>query len=218
MNFPPLYLFSGLGADERMFQFLRLRHPAPVVVQWVSPEPGATLAHYARQLLPQLPAATEPPVLVGLSFGGMVAQEIAKLIPVRKVILLSSLANTEELPGHYRVGGFLRLQKWLPFGLAQYCPAPGEWLFGARTAQEKQVFRAILRETDIDFLRWSLRAILEWRHRAEVSEKLVIIHGDRDKILPVPHYPHVQLIKGGEHLMVMRRAAEVSSLINAHLT
>ncbi|WP_066829409.1 alpha/beta fold hydrolase [Rufibacter ruber] len=217
MAFPPLYLLSGLGADERLFQFLRLQHPNPVVVKWVTPAPHATLAQYAQQVLPQIQDRSAPAVLIGLSFGGMVAQELAKLIPTQKVILLSSLAHTPQLPWYYRAGGLLRLQKWLPFQWAKSFPAPGEWLFGAKSPLEKQVFRSIIQDTDLDFLRWSLTAILGWQHRAEASEQLVIIHGTRDKILPVPLAPRVHLVEGGEHLMVMSRAAEISALLNQHL-
>ncbi len=211
-----MYLLSGLGADERLFRFLQLRHPNPIVIRWIKPFPNESLPAYSRRILAQITVDSEPPVLVGLSFGGMVAQEIAKLLPVKKVILLSSLADTSDLYWYYRLGGTLQLQKWLPFGLAKGWTGPGAWLFGAKTKEEKKIFEAIIRDTDIGFLRWALSAILRWRHKALPNE-VVIIHGDKDKILPVPQYPEVYLFKGGEHLIVMSHAAEVSRIINQFL-
>ncbi|WP_205503980.1 alpha/beta fold hydrolase [Rufibacter psychrotolerans] len=216
MTPPPLFLLSGLGADERLFQFLQLQHPNPVVIQWIAPLPNESLGAYAGRLLAQLGPIAEPPVLVGLSFGGMVAQELARRIPVRRVILLSSLANTGDLPWYYRAGGFLRLQHLVPFQLAKRWTAPTAWLFGAQTPAEKKILAAIVRDTDPAFLRWALTAILRWRHTAPVPNR-VIIHGDRDKILPVPHQAGVHVVQGGEHLMVMSRAAEVSALLNRYL-
>jgi len=42
---------------------------------------------------------TEPdPVLIGLSFGGIMCTEIAKQIPVEKIIIISSIKHSGELP------------------------------------------------------------------------------------------------------------------------
>jgi pimeloyl-ACP methyl ester carboxylesterase len=213
---PPLYLLSGLCADERLFQFLQLAHPNPRVLQWISPEPQENLVSYATKLIRQIEPGQEPPILVGLSFGGMVIQEIAKQIPVKRLILLSSLANTRELPLHYQIAGFLQMEKWVPLGLFKQWTAPANWIFGAHSKQEKRILQAIIQETDIPFLRWSLHQILHWRHQAS-TEGVLAIHGDADKILPVPAYPHLHVVKGGEHLMVMSKAIEVSHLINQYL-
>ncbi|MGV3539402.1 MAG: alpha/beta fold hydrolase [Rufibacter sp.] len=214
---PPIYLLSGLCADERLFQFLQLAHPHPKVLQWVPPLPQDIMATYATRLISQIEPGQEPPILIGLSFGGMMVQEMAKQIAVKRVILLSSLANTRELPWHYRLAGALQMQHWLPLGFFKQCLAPAYWLFGAKTPAERQILKAIIRETDIPFLRWSLNQILHWSHSANPAE-VVILHGDKDKILPVPKLPNVHVINGGEHLIVMSRAAEVSALINQYLT
>ncbi|AMM52499.1 hypothetical protein TH61_16735 [Rufibacter sp. DG15C] len=212
----PVYLLSGLGADERLFHNLKLKHPSPKVIKWIKPEPAESLSHYAQRLLPQMEPSDQPPILVGLSFGGMVAQEIAKLIPVKRVILLSSLADTNALPWHFRLGGFLKLQEWLPFNLAKKWPVPGYWLFGVDDPEERKLFNSIVQDTDIHFLRWSLTQILKWKHQAKGFE-MVVIHGDADKVLPVPQHPNVHVLKGGEHLVVLNRAEEVSALINQYL-
>lgn len=214
----PLYLLSGLCADERLFQFLRLHYPAPKVLRWVTPSPEDTMVTYAARLITQMEPSPEPPILLGLSFGGMMVQEIAKQIPVRRVILLSSLANTDQLPWHYRLAGALRLQHWFPLGLFKHWVGPAYWVFGAKTPEEKRILKAIIQNTQMRLLRWSLNQILYWRHHAQASDKLVLLHGDQDKILPVPAYPHVHMVKGGEHLMVMGRAAEISAVLNQYLS
>ncbi|ALJ01030.1 alpha/beta fold hydrolase [Rufibacter tibetensis] len=216
MHSPPLYLLSGLCADERLFQFLQLHHPNPKVIHWITPEPHDSMATYAGKLIQQIDLSQGPPVLLGLSFGGMVIQEIAKQIPVKRLILLSSLADTKELPWHYKLAGAMQMQKWVPLGMFKNWVKPGYWLFGAHSQEEKQIFKSIIQDTDITFLRWSLNQILNWRHKATFTN-VVVIHGDKDKILPPPSFPYVHLIKGGEHLMVMSRAEEVSRLINQYL-
>jgi pimeloyl-ACP methyl ester carboxylesterase len=213
---PPLYLLSGLGADERMFQFLDLHHPNPRVIKWITPDPEDTMATYARKLTQQMEPSQEPPIVIGLSFGGMVAQEIARQIPVKQLILISTLVDTNQIALHYRFWGWLKVQKWLPFALAKRFTGLGAWLFGVDSVEDKAIFRSIIQDTDVPTLRWSLTQILSWHNPAPTPEA-VIIHGDRDKILPVPKVPHLHLIKGGEHLIVLNRAKELSELINRYL-
>ncbi|GGK82605.1 alpha/beta fold hydrolase [Rufibacter glacialis] len=216
MQHPPLYLLSGLCADERLFKFLRLHHPSPLVIQWVTPDRQDTMASYAQKLRQQIVPGQEPPILIGLSFGGMVIQEMAKQMPVKRLILLSSLTNTQELPWHYQWAGAVHMQKWLPLGWFKSWVGPASWVFGAKSKEERQILASILQETDTPFLRWSLTQILHWRHKAS-PEKTVAIHGTQDKVLPVPDFPNLHLLPGGEHLMVMSRAQEVSDLINRYL-
>lgn len=216
MEKQPLYLLSGLGADERMFQNLIFEHPNPRFIQWIPARTKESLAAYAQRLVAQIEPTVQPPILVGVSFGGIMAQEIAKLIPVKKVIALSSLVSSADLPWYYRTAGKLRLQQWLPFRLMRQWQAPANWVFGAQTPEEKKLLKAVIRDTDIQYLRWALQQILNW-HQPIPSPSTVIIHGDEDKVLPLPKYPQTKIVRGGEHLMLLSRAREVCTLINREL-
>lgn len=94
------YVFSGLGADERVFKNLSFGEAEVEHIHWIPPLTTETLAQYAQRIAQRI--TTPHPVLVGLSFGGMVAVEIAKILPVEKVILISSAKTRDELPPSYR--------------------------------------------------------------------------------------------------------------------
>jgi pimeloyl-ACP methyl ester carboxylesterase len=84
-----IYCLSGLGANEKVFQFLDLSFAKPVFIQWLPPRQNETLRQYALRLKEEY--ITEPePVIFGLSLGGMMAVEIAKVIPSSTAILISS--------------------------------------------------------------------------------------------------------------------------------
>ena len=105
-----VYFISGLGADWRMFQFLKLPdHIAQYQVKWLEPlsfdEP---LENYAKRLVPQIDDPT--PILVGFSFGGLVAIELAKIIKPLRTIVISSLATRYALPWYYKLAGKTLLQ------------------------------------------------------------------------------------------------------------
>src|SRR5687768_12603951 len=91
-----VYFISGLGADERAFSFLDLGFCEPVFIPWVRPLEGETVPAYAVRLKERIPE--DFPIIVGLSFGGMVAVEIGKAFPCKKIVLLSSAKTQKEIP------------------------------------------------------------------------------------------------------------------------
>ena len=70
------------------------------------------LEHYGTRLLDQV--TTAKPILIGLSFGGLMAVEVAKQIDVEKTILIASAKTKNEVPFYYRFAGHLGLHKLLP--------------------------------------------------------------------------------------------------------
>lgn len=49
-----LYLFSGLGADDRVFESLDFGEIEPKVVEWISPEKDGRLEKYTKRLQPKI--------------------------------------------------------------------------------------------------------------------------------------------------------------------
>ena len=86
-----IYCISGLGADEKAFAKIKVPGYALQHLLWLTPEKDEALEAYAKRMAKQIPDAN--PILMGLSFGGMLCIEIAKLIPVEKVILISSIPS-----------------------------------------------------------------------------------------------------------------------------
>jgi thioesterase domain-containing protein len=83
-----LYIFSGLGADERVFQRLSFYGFRTTFVKWIVPLKKEKIEDYATRILDQI--TTVNPTLIGLSFGGLIAVEVAKQIETDKVILIAS--------------------------------------------------------------------------------------------------------------------------------
>jgi pimeloyl-ACP methyl ester carboxylesterase len=91
-----LYIFSGLGADERVFQQLDFSGFSTTFIKWIVPQDTETIENYATRLLDQI--TTTKPTLIGLSFGGLIAVEVAKQIDTEKVILIASAKTKNEIP------------------------------------------------------------------------------------------------------------------------
>ena len=208
------YLLSGLGADGTVFQYLDFEGVEVEYMEWLPPLPKETLPAYAKRMTQKI--TTPHPILVGLSFGGMVAMEIAKQISVKKVILISSAKERKELPWFYRFSAKLKLQKILPYTLIKRTNGFTYWLFGATSAHEKALLKEIFRKTPTTFLKWAINAILTWKN-TEIYTHILHIHGDKDRILPYKNVKDTLCITGGGHSMIVNKAHEIAPLINKFL-
>jgi pimeloyl-ACP methyl ester carboxylesterase len=204
-----IYCFSGLGADEKLFENLSLPGYTLQHIHWLPPLQQETLPQYAQRLAAQI---KEPnPLLLGVSFGGMLAVEVAKMINAKQTILISSIQSATQLPAYYHWANGIKMTTWLP---AQLFKTPGpaaDFLFGTETAADKKLLRYFMRHADAAFIKWALKAIINWKNKS-LPANLVHIHGSSDRIIPIPkNVQHV--IKGGGHLMIYNRAAIINKLL-----
>ncbi len=206
---PVWYLIPGLGADERVFQFLRLAGEMHVLC-WLSPQgPGETLPHYAARLAAGVPRH-QPCWLVGVSFGGVLALEVAQLRPQARVVLISSFAGPRELPWLGRVARATGLHHVVPPQLLPRLPRVAQWFFGVRNGREYQLLRQILRDTDPRFTRWAIARLLAWPGRTTPA---IRIHGTADRLLPAGAAMSEYPLPGG-HLIIVSQAPEISRILN----
>lgn len=206
-----VYFITGLGADKSVFQLLRLNYCAPIFVDWIKPMRKETLQHYALRLVDEYNIPFNA-VIVGLSFGGMLATEIAKACPAAKVILLSSAKTAKEIPAFYKLGKYLPVYKWVPAGIQKLIMLAQEGRFGVRSTQGKLIYRQVVKQADISFNTWAIWALIHWNNKY-IPPTITHIHGTNDKILPYKLVKaNITLMHGG-HLMVMENAGAVSDIL-----
>ena len=209
-----IYCISGLGADQRIFKKLSISDVKLVGVDWLRPDWHDEIPCYAQKMSAQIPG--EAPIIIGVSFGGMLASEIIRMRPDAKVIIISSAKDVTELP---RVGRFLRIvakSHLAPVGVMKIPSKQVDERFGAETEEEKTLLHSILKDTDNHFSRWAFKAMVNWK-TAVHDPRIIHIHGTADRMIPSENIQPTHWIEGGHHLMVYSRADEVSRLIAQHL-
>ena len=205
-----IYIFSGLGADERVFQKLDFTGLKITFIQWTIPQERETIEDYATRLLNQI--KTIKPTLIGLSFGGIMAVEVAKQIDTEKVILIASAKTKTEIPFYYRLAGQLKIHRLLPTTLLKKSNFISNWFFGVSSTFDKELLKTILKETDTTFLTWAIDKIVGWTNQTEL-ENLKHIHGTADRILPI-HFINCDFkVNNGGHFMTLNKANELTKLI-----
>ena len=211
-----LYFISGLGADERVFKKLTLPKQYKINhIKWPELSQNETLHSYCLKIS-ALIDSSQPFSLIGLSFGGIVATEISKFLQPQATIIISSISTRNGLPIHYKICGWLRLNKLVPaFAMNKVYPFT-YWYFGVTEPADKKLLKEVIHDTPTQFLKWAINEILHWKNEIR-SDNLYHIHGTNDKLFPFSITKADKAVENGGHLMVYTNADSVSNLIRNHL-
>lgn len=205
------YFISGLGADGRAFYKIKLpRGYEPIYLDWITPLPDENFQDYAKRFS-QAIKQDEEFILIGLSFGGMLASELAKITSPKKVIIISSLSSYQELPWYFKLAGKLGIHRIISPSVYKRATIMNRFM-GAGNKEMKSIVYSYVNNIDPAFIRWSLNVIVHWSHTERLSE-MIHIHGSNDHLLPYRYVKADYMVKGGGHLMVMNRADEVNNIL-----
>lgn len=209
-----IYCLSGLGADEQIFRKLEISNVNLVHLPWVEYSEQDDLPNYAKRMLQGI--HEENPIIIGVSFGGMLAVEIAKLVPVKRAILISSAKGRNEV-AHF--GSIVRAIVVAEIAPAFLYKMPNKVLFdrfGATTEDERELLRGIMKRSDGKFVRWAMKEIQLWKNDT-IPPNILHIHGTADQMILPQNVKPDYWIEGGSHMMVYSRAKEISTIINNEL-
>lgn len=212
-----IYLFSGLGADGRLFQNLK---PIPgytyVPVPYVRPASANTLADYASLLISAHNFQT-PCIFAGVSIGGMIAQEVAQLIKPEKLILISTIQFQNELPGLFKWAnsGFVKALLHKP--VLELIAAVGD-KFTIKSPEGRELFYAMLRDADSSFMKFGAGVIMDW-DPPKAKVPVIRIHGTEDRVFSHSRINEKDctLIEGGNHFMIYEKAEEIGEVLTKEL-
>lgn len=208
-----IYAIPGLGADERVFKYLDLDIKP---IHWIPPVKNESLEAYALRLSKQV-NTDKPFVLLGVSFGGMVAVELNKYITPEKTIIISSAASKDELP---RLTGFFKMAgitKILPSFLLKPPSFVAYKAFGVKNPENKRLLKTIIKDTDPQFIRWCMDKIVHWNNE-DIPSHIKRIHGDKDQLLKMRSGVEYSVIKNGGHFMIVEQANQIKKIILQYLS
>lgn len=211
-----IYLIPGHGSDSRIFNNLNFDTSYQIKhIRYYTPRKGISLRNYALQLSRQIDT-TDDFVLIGVSFGGMIASELSEYINPKKVIIISSAKNRNELPPSYRFQNKMPLYKILSPRMAKVGARALQPIVEPDRRNESAIFRSMLKEKDSYFMRRAIEMIIHWER--EISPKNIFhIHGNKDHTLPIRNVSFDYRIENGSHMMTLTRAKEISTLIGTIL-
>ncbi len=173
-----------------------------------------SIESYASRILCQINSPN--PILFGLSFGGIMAIEVAKLIKTEKVIIIASAKEKSEIPFYFRLMGKLGLLNLVPLSFLKNYNFITSWFFGAKKESERTLLKQILKDTDVFFLKWALEKVINWENKNKLNNSFHI-HGTHDRILPIKFVKSDYQIENGGHFMTLSHSEEISKILNKAL-
>jgi pimeloyl-ACP methyl ester carboxylesterase len=174
------------------------------------PGPQESLPDYAARLAEYI--KEDNAILMGVSFGGMLGIEISKIRPLHKLIIISGVKSSDEMPRWMKVAGKLRLNRVLPVRSHRFTERIDNNRLGITTDEERELAKALREAADREHIEWAVNEIFNWRNNW-IPDNVVHIHGDKDRIFPVSKIKVDFIIKGATHLLIYNRAEEVNSCI-----
>jgi pimeloyl-ACP methyl ester carboxylesterase len=209
-----VYFVPGMAAGREIFKNIVLPEDRFEVhiLDWLIPEKNESISAYAKRMAAAVPETQV--VLAGVSFGGVVAQEMAQYLTLKKLIIISSVKCTAELPLRLKLARTTGAYKLVPTRLLLSSDDLTKFAIGPRSKKRLQLYQAFLNVRDRRYLDWAIRNMVCW-DRKEPSDKVVHIHGDMDIIFPIKYLKNCVVVEGGTHIMLLNKGKQVSEKIIA---
>ncbi len=209
-----IYCISGFGADHRIFKYLDFGNNEVIHIPWIQPLSEESIAGYASRLAK---AIRQPdPLLIGVSFGGMMSIEISKIISVKKVILISSIKTRNEMPISFKIAANLRLNKIIPLKPYKFLEPFENYNLGISNKEEKDLAEDFRKNLNQKYSDWSIQTIINWQNKY-IPGQTIHIHGSKDRIFPLKYVSPDYVIEGGGHMMIMDKAAEINKILKSEI-
>ncbi|MFV5686271.1 alpha/beta hydrolase [Flavobacterium sp. GB2R13] len=200
----PVYLMPGLAASTAIFE--RIALPSDTfemhLLEWEIPMDNESLTDYAKRIAEKI--QYKNPVLIGVSFGGILVQEMAKYIDARKVIIISSVRSNLEFPRRLKIAKTTKAYKLIPMNLILNIESLAKFSFGEKVNQRLKLYKKFLSVRDIRYLNWAVEQVILW-DRTAVDENVIHIHGDMDDVFPIKNIKNCVVVKGGTHIMILNK-------------
>ncbi|MCG2462022.1 alpha/beta hydrolase [Flavobacteriaceae bacterium F89] len=200
----PVYFMPGMAANPSIFKNIELPKDLYDIflLEWFIPTGNMCLEDYAKVMVKGI--AHENPILIGVSFGGIMVQEMAKLISTRKIVIISSVKLSNELPKRMLFAKYTKIHKLLPFGLVNNVELIAKYAFGEHVKKRIKLYEEFLSIRDPHYISWALDKMVNWNQKKYASN-LVHIHGEKDPVFPISHIEDCIRVKNGTHAMIVYR-------------
>jgi len=215
MNKTPLYFVPGLAASIDIFEYLELPEDACEIhyLDWLVPlSENETLSAYATRMCERI--KHDNPVLIGVSFGGVMVQEMSKIVSTKKTIIISSVKTKHELPRRLQIAKATKAYKLFPTKAIVNIESFAKYAFGSIAQKRIDLYRKYLSMRDEIYLPWAVYNVLHWQQETPLPN-IVHIHGSADGVFPIKHIKNCTTIEGGTHVMILNKAKKISELLVA---
>lgn len=199
-----VYLMPGMAASPLIFERIKLPLDKFQIhlLEWFIPIEDESISDYALRMCAFIKHNNS--VLLGVSFGGVLVQEMSKHIKLRKLIIVSSVKSMHELPTHMLIAKATKAYKLVPTQLASNIDVLEKYAYNETVTKRLELYKKYLSVNDSRYLNWALKNMVCWSQEKS-NPKLIHIHGDSDKVFPIKNIENCIILKKGTHIAIINK-------------
>lgn len=208
-----IYCIPGLAASSQIFEYLKLPEDRFEVhfLEWLLPTSvNERLEDYAKRMAELV--TEKDPILIGVSFGGIVVQEMSKFLSIKQIILISSIKSNKELPNRLKLIKTTQLYKLFPSKSVSNIEAYSMYAFGDFAKKRVELYKKYLSVRDDTYLDWAVKNVLNWKQE-KALENIIHIQGTEDHVFPIKHIKNCIPVEKGTHAMIIFKAKSIHNII-----
>lgn len=198
-------MMPGMAANPSIFERIELPKDEYQIIwlSWKIPNKGEPLSSYAKRMVEEV-VKNEPIVLIGVSFGGVLVEEMSKFVSIKRLIIISSVKTKRELPRRMKIARDTGVYKILPTSLLDYITHIEKLPVGNLIRKRLKLYQQYLSVNDKEYLDWAIEEMLCWRQE-EPIKGIIHIHGDEDLVFPIKNIKNCIVIPKGTHIMILNK-------------
>jgi len=197
-----VYLMPGMAANSSIFENIKLPEETfqMHLLEWMIPNKKETLQAYAKRMTEKI--EHDNVVLLGVSFGGILIQEMSKFITVRKLIVVSSVKSKYEYTTGMKFAKATKIYKVLPTRLVKRIDGLSKYAVSKPIKRRFELYKKYLSVNDKRYLDWAIQQVLCWEQE-EANENAVYVYGKKDSVFSYSPEGNTIAIENGTHIMII---------------
>ncbi|MDP3313094.1 alpha/beta hydrolase [Lutibacter sp.] len=208
-----IYFVPGMAANSKIFDYLNL--PSSLYelhfLEWLIPtSKNETLESYAQRMA--LLVTHKNAVLIGVSLGGIMVQEMSVFLNPEKIIIISSIKHPSELPKRLLFFKKTKLYWLFPTKLVTHLEKLIPFIFIPILKKRVTLYQRYFAIKNEIYINWAIHQALNWNPTRAI-QNIAHIQGTRDHIFPSNYVKNPILISKGTHIMILTKAKEISAII-----
>lgn len=199
-----VYLMPGMAAGPEIFEYIHLpedrfnMHP----LHWKLPEEDESLRDYAKRMCDEI--AHPNCVLIGVSLGGIIVQEMSRFLSLKRLIIISSVKTRFELPRRIRFARTTGAYRFLPTGLASHVDQMECLPVGGFFKKRLRLYQRYMAIDDKAYLDWAVKSMVYWKRKMRIRG-IVHVHGEKDIVFPIKYIDDCIVVPEGTHIMIINK-------------
>ncbi|MDX8554897.1 alpha/beta hydrolase [Tenacibaculum sp. 1B UA] len=208
-----LYFVPGLAANTKIFERISLpkEHFELHFLDWMIPTSiDESIEEYAERLCAKI--QHKNPVLIGVSFGGIMVQEMSKIIDCKKIIIISSVKSNKEFPKRFKLVQVTKAYKLFPSKVISNIESYERYFFNDYLKKRAELYKIYLSIRDKKYLQWAIYNVLHWKQKESIPG-IIHIHGKKDEVFPIKYIKNAIEVENGTHVMILNKAKTISKIL-----